>query len=141
MRLLIAGFSYFALVFGAGFALAPLRLLWLLPRVGERAAELIELPLMLVVAVAAASWVLGRFCRGCHAGRRLAIGAIALSLMLVAEFGLVLPLRGLGPLEYLATRDPVSGTAYYLALLLFALMPWFLGRTRRGRQRRPAPTP
>lgn len=141
MRLLIAGFFYFLLVFGAGFVLAPLRLLWLLPRVGERAAELIELPLMLVVAVLAARWVLGRFCRGCHAGRRLAIGAIALSLMLVAEFGLVLPLRGLGPLEYLATRDPVSGTAYYLALLLFALMPWFLGRTRRDRRDRPAPTP
>jgi hypothetical protein len=141
MRLLIAGFAYFSLVFGAGFVLAPLRLLWLLPRVGERAAELIELPLMLVVAALAAKWVLGRFCRGCRSGRRIAIGAIALSLMLVAEFGLVLPLRGLGPLEYLATRDPVSGTAYYLALLLFALMPWLLGRPRRTRAQRPSARP
>jgi len=141
MQVMKAGLVYFALVFGAGFALAPLRLLWLLPRVGERAAELIELPLMLVVSALAARWVLGRYCRDCRSGRRLAVGAIAVSLMLVAEFGLVLPLRGLGPLEYLATRDPVSGTAYYLALVLFALMPWLLSTTRRDRVGRPAPTP
>jgi len=47
VRNLGTGLAYFAIVFAAGFALAPVRLLWLLPRVGERAAELLELPLML----------------------------------------------------------------------------------------------
>jgi uncharacterized membrane protein len=30
--------------------------------------------------------------------------------------------------DYLATRDPVAGTAYYASLLVFALLPWWLGR-------------
>ena len=46
---------YFALVFGAGFLLGPIRVLFLEPRVGLRAAELTELPLMIVAITFAAS--------------------------------------------------------------------------------------
>ena len=35
---------YFILVFGAGFMLGTLRVIWLVPRVGERAAERMECP-------------------------------------------------------------------------------------------------
>ena len=42
------------------------------------------------------------------------------------EFGLALWLRGLTIGDYLATRDPVSGTVYYLLLALFAVMPLLL---------------
>ena len=48
--------------------------------------------------------------------------------MLVAEFGFVLWLRGLSIREYLATRDPVSGTVYYLMLGVFAIMPLLVAR-------------
>jgi hypothetical protein len=48
--------------------------------------------------------------------------------MLVAEFALVLRLRGLSISEYLATRDLVSGTVYYVMLVVFALMPLLLAR-------------
>jgi type IV secretory pathway TrbD component len=51
------------------------------------------------------------------------MGCISLVLMLVAELGLVLWLRGLSIKEYLATRDPVSGTVYYVMLGVFAVMP------------------
>ena len=44
---------------------------------------------------------------------RLEMGCMALVLMLIAEFGFVLWIRGLSIKEYFATRDPVSGTAYY----------------------------
>ena len=36
-----AGVLYFAVVFGAGFALGTIRTLWIVPRVGTRLAELI----------------------------------------------------------------------------------------------------
>jgi len=44
-----AALEYVARVFGAGFVLGIVRELWVRPRVGVRAAELLELPLMLVV--------------------------------------------------------------------------------------------
>ena len=49
------------------------------------------------------------------------MGCFALSLLLVAEFILLPRLRGVSISEYLATRDPVSGTVYYATLVLFAI--------------------
>jgi hypothetical protein len=129
-RLLAAAFAYFALAFGAGFALAPFRLLWLAPRIGTRAAELVELPVMLAVTWLAARFVTRRFEVPQARGPRLAMGSLAATLLLAAEFTLVLRLRGLTLEDYFATRDPVSGTAYYVAVLLLALMPLWVSRRR-----------
>jgi hypothetical protein len=114
---------YFACVFGAGFVLGALRVTWLVPLVGDRFAELMEMPVMLAVIVAAARWVVRRFAVPATPARRLGMGGVALGLMLVFEFTLVLWLRGMSIGDYLAGRDPVSGTAYYLLLGVFAAMP------------------
>ncbi|MFN8910213.1 MAG: hypothetical protein ACK5YW_13120, partial [Betaproteobacteria bacterium] len=50
---------YFAAVFGTGFVLGPLRVLWLEPRLGVRAAELLEAPFMLSAIVLAGRWAGG----------------------------------------------------------------------------------
>ncbi len=118
-----AGVLYFALVFGAGFVLGTIRTLWVVPRVGTRKAELMETPMMLVVTMLAARWTVLRLAVPRLSSARLAMGSIALLLMLVAEFGFVLWLRGLSIRRYLATRDPVSGTVYYAMLVVFAVMP------------------
>lgn len=123
-----AGVIYFALVFGAGFVLGTIRTLWIAPHVGTRIAELIEAPIMLVITIVAARWIVLRLAVPARRPARLAIGAIALGLLLFAEFGLVLWLRGISIKEYLATRDPVSGTVYYLMLGLFGLMPLLVAR-------------
>jgi hypothetical protein len=127
-QVLKAGALYFALVFGAGFVLGPIRILWAVPRFGERTAELMESPIMLVVIVLAARWVARRFVAPPTPARLLGAGIVALGLMLLAEFTLVLRLRGLTIAEYLANRDPVSGTVYYVMLGVFAVMPLLAAR-------------
>jgi hypothetical protein len=123
MPILNAGVLYFALVFGAGFVLGTIRTLWIVPRVGTRTAELMETPLMLVVTIVAARWTVLRLALPSVPSARLGMGGIALVLLLVAEFTLVLWLRGLTIREYLASRDPVAGTVYYVMLAVFAIMP------------------
>jgi len=123
MQFLKAGVAYFAIVFGAGFVLGPIRILWLAPRFGTRLAELMETPIMFVVILVAARWIVRRLALPSRASSRLGMGFIALGLMLIAEFTLVLWLRGLSIREYLASRDPVSGTVYYAMLGVFAIMP------------------
>jgi ABC-type uncharacterized transport system permease subunit len=128
MKILRAGLSYFALVFAAGFLLGTIRTLFLVPRIGERNAELLEMPVMLAVTIFAARWIVRRFNIPYKIFDRLGFGFIALVLLLLVEFTLVLWLRGISISEYFATRDPVSGAVYYAMLLVFALMPIFVGR-------------
>ena len=128
MQILKAGVLYFALVFGAGFVLGPIRILWLVPRLGTRMAELMETPIMFVVILVAARWIVRRLAVPSTPTSRLGMGCVAFCLMLVAEFALVLWLRGLSISEYLASRDPVSGTVYYVMLGVFAIMPLLVSR-------------
>jgi hypothetical protein len=128
MQILKAGVFYFALVFGAGFVLGTIRTLWVVPHVGTRMAELMETPIMLVVTIVAARWIVLRLAMPSEPSARLGMGLVALGLMLVAEFGFVLWIRGIPIKRYLATRDPVSGGAYYLLLVAFAIMPLLVAR-------------
>jgi len=128
--MLKAGVFYFALVFGAGFVLGPIRIFWIAPRVGVRTAELFEAPVMLVVSFVAARWIVRRFAVPSAPQDRLVMGSVALGLMLLVEFTLVLWLRGLSLRQYLAERDPVAGTVYYVTLGAFAAMPLLLERKR-----------
>ena len=123
MQILKAGVLYFALVFGAGFVLGTIRVLWVIPRLGVRTAELMEAPLMLGVTVAVARWVARRLRLPSSATARLGVGFTGLGFLLIAELGVALRLRGLTIREYVASRDPVSGSVYLVLLLLFALMP------------------
>jgi hypothetical protein len=117
---------YFCVVFGAGFVLGTIRTLAVVPVLGARAAELLELPLMVAVSFRAARWVVRRRAVSRQPGARTAMGVTGLLLMLAAEFGLVLWLRGLSLAEYFASRDPVSSIAYYAAIASFAAMPHLL---------------
>ncbi len=128
MQVVKAGVLYFALVFGAGFVLGAIRTLWVVSHVGTRTAELMEMPIMLAVTIVAARWTVLRLSVPMMWSARLEMGCMALVLMLIAEFGFVLWIRGLSIKEYFATRDPVSGAAYYLLLIVFAIMPLLVSR-------------
>jgi hypothetical protein len=123
MQVVKAGAIYFALVFGAGFVLGTIRTLWVVPRVRARTAELMEMPIMLAVTIVAARWTVLHLSLPIMWSARLEMGCMALVLMLIAEFGFVLWIRGLSIKKYFSTRDPVSGAAYYVLLMVFAIVP------------------
>lgn len=127
-----AALLYFILVFGAGFLMGIIRVGLVEPRVGVRYAELLEMPVMLLVVILAARYSVRRFALENSVMSRLAVGLLALAMLLIAEFSLAAGLRNLDPAGYIASRDPVSGTVYLAMLGLFGLMPVILFR-RRGK--------
>ena len=85
IRNLQAALLYFALVMGTGFALGSLRVPLLVPRIGERYAELIEMPLMLLAIFLAARHVVLRFALPQRTVIRLQVGFVALVLSVAAD--------------------------------------------------------
>jgi hypothetical protein len=120
---MIRGVVYFAFVFGVGFVLGIVRVLLLEPRLGERWAELAEMPVMFITIVLAARFVVRRFPTS-HRKSYLVSGGVALLFLMLVEFSVVLEIRGLGIGQYFAERDPIAGGVYALMLIIFAAMPW-----------------
>lgn len=118
-----AGFTYFAIVLGAGFALGVIRVPFLVPRMGERWAELAEMPIMATVIFFAAGLVLRRFPDIHTPAKTLMVGVLAFVLTVAAELGLALVLQDRSLGEYIGSRDKVSGSVYLALLLVFAFMP------------------
>jgi hypothetical protein len=119
----LAGLTYFAIVLGTGFVLGVFRVPFLVPRIGERWAELAEMPIMAVVIFLAAGYILRRFPDIRSPGRSLAAGFLALALTVCAELGLAVALQDRTLSEFIDSRDKVSGSVYLLLLLVFAIMP------------------
>lgn len=122
------GALYFAIVFGVGFALGPVRVLWLEPRVGVRLAQLIEAPFLCLAIVMAGRWVGQRLRQGYGPLPRLGAGMLAAGLVLAADVGVGVALRGMSVVEVFSQRDPVAGPVYYALVALTAVAPWLLGR-------------
>ena len=122
-KIIRAGFTYFAIVLGTGFVLGVFRVPFLVPRIGERWAELAEMPIMATVIFLAAGFILRRFPGICTPDRSLAAGVLALALSVCAELGLAVVLQSQTLTEFLKSRDKVSGSVYVALLLVFAVMP------------------
>lgn len=133
MRIVKAGFAYFALVFGAGFVLGSVRGPYLVPCLGVRMSELLEMPVMFLVIVLSARFVVSRFTLQLFARVRLFTGVFALALLVAAEISLAVILQGQSLVQYIASRDPVSGGVYLAMLGLFAGMPLILARVQASR--------
>lgn len=126
-----AGLIYFAIVFGLGFLLGAIRVPFIVPRLGTRKAELLEMPFMLLGIVLASQFVLKKFVLPNTTSAYLAVGIVALSLVLIAEAMLFLWLQKQSIRQYIKSRDAISGSVYVLLLIIFALMPLILMQTRR----------
>ena len=118
-----AGIIYFAIVLGTGFVLGVFRVPILVPRIGERWAELAEMPIMATVIYFAAGYILRRFPEIRYPGRALMAGILALILSVATELGLATVLQDQTLTEFISSRDKVSGSVYVALLLVFAVMP------------------
>ena len=122
-NIIVAALLYFAIVFGAGFLLGPIRVLLLEPTLGPLWAVAIEMPALVAAMVAGARW------SPRQAGMKIALpalgsmGAGALALVLVADFSVGRWLRGLSPAEQLRHFSTSEGLVYAAGLVLFAAMP------------------
>ena len=133
-RLLKAAVLYFAVVFAFAFALGAVRVLWVVPCFGVRTAELLELPIIALASAVAARWIARRTPRPTRR-RLLAVGSIALALVLAAEISTIVFVRRITVSEFVASHDPSSGVVFIIVLGLYGVMPAIVGPGQiHGRQ-------
>ncbi|OQW31230.1 MAG: hypothetical protein A4E20_14870 [Nitrospira sp. SG-bin2] len=88
--------------------------------------------IMLVAIILSARWVVRHFSVPPTASSLIGMGGIALALILVSDFTVVLWIRGLSFGQYVEAFDPVAGTAYFVMLGVFAVLPLFVARPWRS---------
>lgn len=124
----LAALAYWATVFAIAFVLGTVRTGWLAPRLGDLAATLCELPLVLTASWLGARHVTRRFAVSA-AGAALAMGLIAFALLMLAELALALTLAGQSAGQWAAGLMTPAGALGLAGQVGFALMPWWV----RGR--------
>ena len=118
-----AGATYFTIVYLVGFVLGTVRVLVLVPRIGEVAAVLLETPIML-----AASWIASRLCTRKfgvppQVRPRMVMGGAAFALLILGEAGVSILALGRSWESTLAAILSPSGLIGLSAQVAFALLP------------------
>ena len=129
MAVVKAALAYFSTVFAVGFAVGATRVIWLQPRVGEAAAVALEAPLMIVVSWIACAHVVHWARPPATVPARLAMGGMALSLLLTVDALLGWAAFGRSFAEQLASYGRVPGALGLAAQCAFGLLPLVRLRT------------
>jgi ABC-type uncharacterized transport system permease subunit len=124
-RAIVAGILYFAAAFALGFVLGTVRTLWLAPRLGAAAATALELPVMLAFSWLVCGWLLRKGSVPHTLPARLAMGATAFVLLMIAEAGVSVLLLGRTVRDHLATYRELAPLLGLAAQIAFALFPTF----------------
>jgi hypothetical protein len=122
---------YFALVFGAGFVLGPIRMLLIEPLLGPVAATLCEAPIMIAVTIFAAWWTPRVTNLSGDASALVLVGVVALVLQQASDLAVGVLLRDMSVSGVLSRFATPEGAIYAVLLILFAAMPWMVHRLRR----------
>lgn len=123
-RIVTAAAIYFALVFGVGLVLGPVRVLWLEPVLGQTLAVACEAPFLLL-AMAVAARLAPRWAGFAGGGAgHLAVGIVALILQQVADLAVGFGLRGMTLQQQLEHFVTPAGWIYAFTLVVFALAPF-----------------
>jgi hypothetical protein len=125
-----AGALYFIIVFALGFGLGTLRVLVIIPVVGELAAVIIELPVMLVASWLACGGVLAKVPVPAALAPRLVMGVVAFVLLMAAEVAVSVFGFGRSVVAHLATYQALPAQLGLAAQAAFAAFP--AARIRRA---------
>jgi hypothetical protein len=118
-----AGGLYFTIIFVIGFALGTIRVLLLVPRLGAVTSELIELPIILTAAWILCDRLITHLQVSRHWWARLSMGAMAFTLLMIAEAVLSVGLFGNSITDHLASYRSLYGGLGLLGQVIFATFP------------------
>lgn len=123
----IASAVYFLLLFTLGFALGTIRVLFIVPQIGQFLAVMAEVPVMLTAAFFICRWAVQRW----HVPPKTAIrwGMVMWFLALLIAFETLLGITVFGRTvgEQWAAFGTPPGLAGLLAQFVAALLPVFIG--------------
>ncbi len=123
LRATVAGLAYVGLVFAAGFVLGILRVLIVIPRVGEIAAVLIELPFLLGLSWLACRWLTKSFDVPPTFGIRLLMSVTAFAVLMFAELAGSTLGFGRTLSEHMAQYRQIAGLLGLAGQIAFAAFP------------------
>lgn len=126
MRVFLTGTVYLVTVFAAGFVLGVVRTLVLVPLIGPLWAVLFELPVILAVAWLVCARILRRWPLSPAAAAEM--GAVAFTLLMLAEAGLSNLLAGRSLAEHLALYAQLPHQVGLAGQLAFGVLPWVQAR-------------
>ena len=120
---IVAGLAYFLIVFACAFLIGMVRVLLVVPAIGEMAAVAIEIPVVLLISWFAAAWVIARCKVAARMGARLSMGAMAFGILMLAEAALAHFAFAIPWPVYLASLRTAPGLLGLAGQFLFALVP------------------
>lgn len=132
-RALIAASAYFLALFALGFILGTIRVIFVAPRVGEFAATMAEVPVMLAAAFFICRWAIRRWQVSPAIGGRVAMVPWFLALLFAFEALLGATLFGRSVAEQWAAMSTPAGLVGISAQIIAALLPLFVGKSKRVR--------
>jgi hypothetical protein len=127
---LLAGTAYFAGVFIAGVVLGTFRILVVAPAIGDLAAVLTELPLLLAWSWLVAGWIVRRCATRTGIASGAIMGATGFALLMLAEVGFSMFVEGISLRDWLSRfRDPPA-LAGLLGQIAFGMIPLLRSSSR-----------
>lgn len=118
-----AGVVYFAIVIAAGFVLGAIRTIGVAPIIGDTAAVLLELPLILAISFMAAGWSMQRYSSEWKVADGAAMGLVAFLLLMLAEVVLAIAVFGLTPSAHFEHWLTPAGAIGLAGQALFGAFP------------------
>lgn len=118
-----AGALYFTGVFALGFLFGAIRLMLLVPSLGELVAVLIELPVILSMAWLLCARAITRLNVPATPAARLVMGESAFLLLMLAEFALAIVGFGETPASYVSHWTTLPGAIGLAGQIVFGLFP------------------